>query len=638
MAGQQDVEAAPGSQGGESEVVQLPEPRSSTTESPHASAPAAAPAASSQDQNEKTLSPAAAEKVDEVVPNGNSNGNSFIEPSSSASPSEKRSLNNDGNGDEPEPVVSLKVWIVAVILSCGYGLSFWPIPVVAAIGVPLATDLGDPTGYVWWIPAWTVSITVSFMIFGPNTDLLGRRWFLVLGNLVTTVGHIVVATAKNTNQVTAGLAISGFGGACCQMAAFALPELLPNKWRHIGVVIADLVVYAAVIVAPVTARYGYEFNQWEWNFWGCTIFQFLSFVGLLLLYFPPARPNGLPIATVIREIDYLGIVLFTIGAVPVLVGIVYAGLFPSDDPHVVANLVVGFFFLICFSLWETFGKLKHPLAPTHIFTSSWGRDFTAPAIALGVVNMFYYSSSIVWPLMIQNFYTNGGADWEYGVILSLPQGFGIFFGAMLLTCLGSRIKNWQWQLTGAVFIMVLFGSLLGMVTPDNKGLMTAFLFLSQTGFGWALYLAIAITQMGVEQKDLGIAGGVSGTFRFAAGAIATAVYTTVLNNKVAEETANLVPPAALGAGLEETDLAGLFEVLGTPAFATEYGSEVVLAVTEAMNEVYCRGIFLVAMVSLAFGIVGLVACALCKDVDAKMNNKIEVYLENTNLADRNKYH
>ena len=44
------------------------------------------------------------------------------------------------------------------------------------------------------------------------------------------------------------------------------------------------------------------------------------------------------------------------------------------------------------------------------------------------------------------------------------------------------------------------------------------------------------------------------------------------------------------------------------------------------------------MVSLAFGIVGLVACALCKDVDAKMNNKIEVYLENTNLADRNKYH
>lgn len=199
-------------------------------------------------------------------------------------------------------------------------------------------------------------------------------------------------------------------------------------------------------------------------------------------------------------------------------------------------------------------------------------------------------TSIVWPMMIANFYTAGGTDWEYGVLLSLPQGFAIFFGAMLLTCFGSKLKNWQWQLTGSVFVMVLFGSLLGLVTPNNKGLMLAFLFLSQTGFGWAIYLAIAITQLGVAQKDLGVAGGISGTFRFAAGAIATAVYTTVLNNKVADETAALVPPAAIAAGLSEGDLPSLFEVLGTPLFAESFDSGIVAAVTEAMNEVYCRGI------------------------------------------------
>lgn len=74
------------------------------------------------------------------------------------------------------------------------------------------------------------------------------------------------------------------------MAAFALPELLPNKWRHIGVVIADLTVYVAVIVAPVTARYGYEFGTWAWNFWALAIFQALSFLGLLFLYHPPKHP------------------------------------------------------------------------------------------------------------------------------------------------------------------------------------------------------------------------------------------------------------------------------------------------------------------------------------------------------------
>jgi hypothetical protein len=48
--------------------------------------------------------------------------------------------------------------------------------------------------------------------------------------------------------------------------------------------------------------------------------------------------------------------------------------------------------------------------------------------------------------------------------------------------------------------------------------MIAFIFLSQTGFGWGLYLSIAITQMGVEHKNLGVSGGISGCIRFAAGA------------------------------------------------------------------------------------------------------------------------
>lgn len=39
-------------------------------------------------------------------------------------------------------------------------------------------------------------------------------------------------------MVIVGMGLLGWGGGCCQLAAFALPELLPNKWRHIGVVIA----------------------------------------------------------------------------------------------------------------------------------------------------------------------------------------------------------------------------------------------------------------------------------------------------------------------------------------------------------------------------------------------------------------
>jgi MFS family permease len=116
----------------------------------------------------------------------------------------------------------------------------------------------------------------------------------------------VVGTAKNGNSVIAGMAIAGFGGANCQMAAFSLSELLPNKWRHIGVVLADASTVIAVTVAPVSARFGIETNTWRWNFYAAAIFQFLSFLGLLFMYFPPAHPLGLPFKTVIKELDYLG--------------------------------------------------------------------------------------------------------------------------------------------------------------------------------------------------------------------------------------------------------------------------------------------------------------------------------------------
>ena len=106
----------------------------------------------------------------------------------------------------------------------------------------------------------------------------------------------------------------------------------------------------------------------------------------------------------------VGAILFVIGALPILMGVVWTTVLPSNDRHIIISLVLGFFFMICFALWETFAKIKHPLTPRYVFASSYGRDFTAPAIVLAVVNMFYYSGSILWPTIVSSFYTTGGTD------------------------------------------------------------------------------------------------------------------------------------------------------------------------------------------------------------------------------------
>jgi hypothetical protein len=44
--------------------------------------------------------------------------------------------------------------------------------------------------------------------------------------------------------------------------------------------------------------------------------------------------------------------------------------------------------------------------------------------------------------------------------------------------------------------------------------MMVFVFISQTGFGWAQMLSITFIQFGVPQVELGVSGGLAGVSRF----------------------------------------------------------------------------------------------------------------------------
>lgn len=117
-------------------------------------------------------------------------------------------------------------------------------------------------------------------------------------------------------------------------------------------------------------------------------------------------------------------------------------------------------------------------------------------------------------------FSDASTDYKYRIVLGLPGNLGLCFGAFLLTVFGHRIGHWKWTLTASVTIMVVFGALLALGNPERKGMMIAFVFLCQVGFGWAQYLSIAFIQFGVPQVELGISGGLAGVSRFAGGAVA----------------------------------------------------------------------------------------------------------------------
>lgn len=242
----------------------------------------------------------------------------------------------------------------------------------------------------------------------------------------------------------AACALIGFGAGNAQLAAFALPELLPNKWRHSAIVLADIGVYFAVVVGPVAGRFaGQHGEAWRWLFYAPAIAVAFSFAGLYLFYFPPKHPRGLPFDQALRELDYVGAILFISPATLILTGIVYTTTLPSSNPKVIGTLVSGFCLLVVFALYETFAPLKQPLTPTHVFTRGGGRELTAPFVAGFVVTMFYYAINVIYPTMIAVFFTNETTSFRYGIILTLPQNLGLTFGAVLLTLFGSKTGHWK---------------------------------------------------------------------------------------------------------------------------------------------------------------------------------------------------
>ncbi|EXJ92463.1 hypothetical protein A1O3_01014 [Capronia epimyces CBS 606.96] len=541
-----------------------------------------------------------------------------------------------------EDVVTAKTWLVVMTITSCYGFAYSSMPGLAITQAQIAEEFGVTAESTWMVSVYFITGLVAFMICGPNSDLFGRRWFLISGNLFVVVGYIVAGTAKHFTQIVVGMAIAGVGGAICQMATFAAPELLPNKWRPMAVTITDSVVVVACTVVPVAARYSLKHKTWPWLLYTGVIGNGIGAIILFLFYFPPKHPRGLSFQEALKQLDYVGSLLFSAAAVLILVGVVFASYLNSTDPKVIGTLVSGFAALVGFACWETWAPLKQPLTPPALFKVHRGQTLTAPFIVAFMVPVYYLGTNIVWGQIVNAIFSPGEPSSPLAMELSIVQGFGMITGGVLLSTLGMWIKHWKWQQLVIVTIMTLFGGLMALASPDRKSSLIAFNFFGSVAFAWAQFLSITYCQFGAPQTQLGIAGSLAGVGRFGGNCIATTVYVTVINKSLAKAALKKVINAVLAAGGTRAMGQAVLAALPAGSKAVMSVPNVTPAIAAAAGAAYTDSLIVairtVALVSIAFGGVGMVACLWCEDIGPKMDRHIEVFLENDVQAVKNKNH
>lgn len=205
---------------------------------------------------------------------------------------------------------------------------------------------------------WALSSSVAYTIIGRLSDIFGRRWFFITFNALGLIGAIVGATATKVNTLIAASTLNGFASAGQLSFPIFIAELVPNRARGPVNSAITFTTLPFGVFGPVIARSLIENTEqgWRWSFYLCIIVSSITVLFFVFFYWPPTydhlHVNGKPQLEQIKTIDYVGVVLFSVGLGLFLIGISWGGsLYPWNSAQVIATIVVGVVTLVAFGFW-----------------------------------------------------------------------------------------------------------------------------------------------------------------------------------------------------------------------------------------------------------------------------------------------
>ncbi|KAI0409938.1 fungal trichothecene efflux pump [Xylaria palmicola] len=483
-----------------------------------------------------------------------------------------------------------------------------------------------PSPYISWVNIGrTLALSFTYTILGRLSDLFGRRWFFIIGNLVALVGIIVCSTAKNVNTLIVGSTIYGIGETVQLSFNVAIGELVPNKYRP--AVLSFIFATSAPIagIGSVISRAIYENPRlgWRWTYHINTIVVAVAVVLLFFFYHPPTFDLLHERKTkrqILQQLDYVGSFLWIAGLTLFLIGISVGGtVYPWKSATTLSTIVVGGVLLIILFVYESYANLEYPAIPVKFFRN---RGFISLVACATVATMFYYSAVLLWPQQVRSLFTS---DIYYGGWLSatvpsataIGQVVGGFF-------LRGKINVRYWMIF-STFAMVGFVGSLAALTPQSMGTGIALTLVGPFFVGVIELTALAIAPLFCKAEDIGLASGLLASIRSAGGSIAVTVYSTILSNRLKFTVPHNIGPAAVAAGLPEDQVPALAAAVigGKLAKFPGLTTSISQAVSAVLPTAYSQAFQTVYLASFGFGAIAILGCLFAKDARALLTDKVE---------------
>ncbi|MDT0477351.1 MDR family MFS transporter [Streptomyces griseoviridis] len=461
------------------------------------------------------------------------------------------------------------------------------------VGTAMPTIVGELGGLehlAWVVTAYTLATAASTPVWGKLGDMYGRKATFMTSIVIFLIGSALSGMAQNMGELIGFRAVQGLGAGGLMVGVMAIiGDLIPPRERGKYQGMMAGVMAIAMIGGPLVG--GTITDNWGWR-WAFYINLPLGVVALGLisavLHLPKKRAKA--------GIDYLGVVLLTVGITSTVLVTTWGGSeYAWGSARIMELIGIGVATLVGFVFWQT--KAAEPVLPLHIFRS---RNFTLMSLIGFITGFVMFGATLFLPLYQQA--VQGASATNSGLLL-LPM-----LGAMLVTSMvAGRVttntgKYKVFPIAGSVLMIVGLYLLSTMDTGTSRFTSGVFMAVVGLGMGCLMQITMLVAQNSVDMKDMGVASSSTTLFRTLGSSFGVAVMGALFNNRVQDVMSERA--GALGSKITEKSAQ-----LDAPSLA-----KLPAAVREAYQDAVSSGTHSAFLLGSVVAVLALVAAVFVKEV------------------------
>ena len=392
--------------------------------------------------------------------------------------------------------------------------------------------------YPWVTTAYLLSSTIAVPIFAKLSDIYGRKWFFLTGNILFVTasafcgaaGEVRWMPGDGMTQLIMFRGIQGLGAGIAMGLLFTIiGDIFPPAERAKYQGLFASVFGLASIFGPTLGGWITDQFSWRWTFYVNLPVGIIAATAILV-EFPYFRPQGVQ-----RKIDWAGVISLTLCLVPLLLALTWVTDYGWGSQRVVSLLIGAAIMLVAFLFSES--RAVEPVIPLSMYEN---RIISVATIAVFLLGIAMFGVIIYIPLFMQG--VLGVTATRSGSLLTpLMLGF-----VVASTASGNIIGR-----TGRYKIVVLTGVSLTMVgiflmaTMDGNTAQWQVIrnmIIAGLGMGSIMPVYTLCVQNVAPPQIMGAATASVQFFRSIGGTVGVATYGSILLRNYHQSFARHLPP------------------------------------------------------------------------------------------------